>query len=130
MSRGKQIFSKTCKEIDISRRKLGYDGKDMYIWWIMKRYFYYATRAIANGYPMNIPGCCGISLNSGPPEHMSKAQKRRFLYSPLIFDHMFHVVFTGENYNNRYVSFLPDENFKAMIVENIESDTVYQLIKK
>ena len=130
MNPAKRIFDNTCKEIDTSRHKLGYNGLNLYIWWIMKRYFYYATRALANGYPMHVPHTCKISLNSGPPEIMSKAQKKRFLYSPLIFDHMFHVVFTGKNFNNKYVHFLPDENFKDMIMKNIESDTVYQLIKK
>jgi len=100
-----------------------------WITWFIKRYLYYAFRALVNGYPININQVVRIALVHEKPRDYKKYDELRYVQNDGLYGYMFSVVFEFKK-NNPQCSFYPDIRLKNLLQESVGSNNVYELIKQ
>lgn len=106
------------------------EKKCNYLFWIITRYLHYAELALLNGYRMNIWRKCKIYLGWTEPRFLTFTEKSNYMFSSLIFDHMFCLTIEGKQIDNERFDFFIDEKLKKKVEEKLSTDAVYQFIKK
>lgn len=106
------------------------EKKSNYIYWIVVRYLYYMSRAILHGYQVTVWKKCKIGLGWITPKYLTFTEKKRYMFSSLIFDHMFCLSVEGKFIDNERFDFFIDDKLKKEVEEKLSTDAVYQFIKK
>lgn len=96
--------------------------------WIIRKYLYYALRALVNGYPINVKKTAWIKLVHEEPKDYGRNDEYRYFQSSKLYGYMFSIIFELKLHNHENI-FYPDIELRKLLLESMESDVIYELVK-